>query len=99
MSDIVFDEQALAKLFDSPDGPIGRDLVRRTTNVRTQAVRTAPVDTGRFRASIGQQVGKEGGDFVGRVGSNVEYARHLEFGTSRMAPRATLRNALEAARR
>ena len=67
------------------------------------------VDTGRLRASI--QVNWQGGGetgtdappqpsepFVVRVGTNVEYAYGLEFGTSRVAPRPFLRPALDRLR-
>lgn len=45
------------------------------------------VDTGRLRASITHQVVEEDGDEVAYVGTNVEYARDLELGTSRVAAR------------
>lgn len=52
------------------------------------------VDTGRLRASITHEVRKEGDQIVGLVGTNVEYAPHLEFGTNKMAARPFLRPAL-----
>lgn len=42
----------------------------------------APVDTGRLRNSISHQV--EGNDTVA-IGTNVEYAPYLEFGTGKFA--------------
>jgi len=36
-----------------------------------------------------------GRDIIGRVGTNVEYARYLELGTKKMAPRPYLRRAIE----
>lgn len=48
------------------------------------------VQTGRLRASVAYEV--EGN--VTRIGTNVEYGRHLELGTSRMAPRPWLRRML-----
>lgn len=41
----------------------------------------APVDTGRLRASITPEVRIEGNEVIGVVGSNVEYAPFMEFGT------------------
>lgn len=98
MADIVFDEAALRQLFESENGPVGKELARRTIRVESRAKHLAPVDTGRLRSSITHEMGTEGGDLVGRVGTNVEYARHQELGTSRMAAQPFLRPALDAAR-
>lgn len=47
------------------------------------------VDTGRLRDSISHRVH----DDVVEVGTNVEYAIYVEFGTSKMAPNPFLRSA------
>lgn len=99
MTDIVFDEQALDELFSSPRGPVGRDLARRTIQVESAAKRAAPVDTGRLRGSITRELGEDAQGLVGRIGTNVEYAPHVELGTSRMTAQPYLRPALSAARR
>lgn len=39
MTDVTFDDSALEYLIHSPDGPIGRDLERRTVEVETAAKR------------------------------------------------------------
>lgn len=49
------------------------------------------VDRGRLRQSITHDVGREGGDIVGYVGTNVKYGAYLEFGTSKMTPRPWLK--------
>jgi HK97 gp10 family phage protein len=95
---IIFDEAALDELFESPDGPVARDLARRAVRVRTAAVRRAPVDTGRLRSSIAHELGKDSRGFVARIGTNVEYAPHVELGTSLMRAQPYLRPALDAAR-
>ena len=46
----------------------------------------APVDTGNLRGSYSYVTG----DREVIVGTNVEYARHLEMGTSRMSPQEHL---------
>jgi HK97 gp10 family phage protein len=47
------------------------------------------IDTGRYKNSIDYDVDKE--ELVVRIGTNVEYAPFLEFGTIKMAPRPALR--------
>ncbi len=49
------------------------------------------VDTGRLRTSITHEVERSGKEIIGRVGTNVDYAIPLEYGTSRMAARPFLR--------
>jgi HK97 gp10 family phage protein len=100
MSDlIVFDEAALDELFESPRGPAGRDLARRSVQVESAAKRLAPVDTGRLRSSISRELGEDTDGLVARVGTNVDYAPHVEFGTIRMRAQPYLRPALSAAKR
>lgn len=53
------------------------------------------VQTGRLRASITHRLERSPEGPVGLVGTNVEYAPHLEFGTSRMSPHPFLTPALE----
>lgn len=53
------------------------------------------IKTGRLRASITHRIGYEGEEVVGEVGTNVEYALPLEFGTRRMAPRPFMGPALD----
>lgn len=52
-------------------------------------------DTGNLRQSIHYTVEGDGKETIGRVGTDVEYGKHLEFGTSRMAPRPWLKPAIE----
>ena len=63
--------------------------------VEADAKRNAPVDTGRLRASITNEVRKIAGAVLeGRVGTNVDYAKYVELGTSRQDPQPYLRPAL-----
>jgi hypothetical protein len=55
-------------------------------------------DLGRLKGSYNWQVGVQGTSPYVDIGTNVEYAPYLEFGTSRMAPRPTLRPAIELER-
>jgi len=44
------------------------------------AVRVVPVDTGRLKGSLAPSVKREGKDIVAIVGTNLEYAKPVEFG-------------------
>ncbi len=64
--------------------------------VERDAKINAPVDTGRLRASITNRLEVEENQLVGIVGTNVEYASFVEFGTSRMVAQPFLFPALES---
>jgi len=74
-------------------------------------VSRVPVDTGRLRGSIGYKVGTEGGlrksgsdEAVqgsvpkgdAAIGTNVEYAPHVEFGTKFQRPQPFMRPGIQA---
>lgn len=59
--------------------------------LRTEAVKAAPVDTGRLRASIGLK--KIPGGW--RVGTNVQYALWVEYGTRHTRAQPFMRPAAE----
>ena len=59
--------------------------------VKADAKLRAPVDTGQLRASIQHQVQEDYAD----IGTNVEYAASVEFGTARQRPQPYLRPALD----
>jgi HK97 gp10 family phage protein len=87
---------ALAELFTSADGEVAKDLQRRALQVERAAKGLCPVDTGRLRSSINNEIGQDGEGLVAIIGTNVEYAPYVELGTSRMEPQAFLLPALEA---
>jgi HK97 gp10 family phage protein len=79
----------------------GRLYTRRGVTHRASRAGAPPaVDTGRLRSSYTFRVGTVGG---GRayvdVGTNVKYARFLEFGTIHMRPRPHFRPTVNAYRR
>jgi phage gpG-like protein len=94
---IRFDQRALEELFASPNGPAGKYLKRKAIQVQRGAKQRCPVDTGRLRASITEALGEDAQGLVARIGTNVEYARHVEFGTVRMRAQPFLRPGLRAA--
>jgi hypothetical protein len=78
---VVLDDAGLHALLESPDGPVGRDLLRRTLAVEARAVELCPVDEDRLRGSIDHEVGRDAEGLYGRVGTNVDYALDVERGT------------------
>jgi len=97
MSYVEINGAALAELFTSPAGEVARDLQRRALQVDRAAKQLCPVDTGRLRSSITNEIGQDGDGLVATIGTNVEYAPHVELGTSKMAAQPFLLPALEAA--
>jgi HK97 gp10 family phage protein len=75
---------------------VQREVKRAALNVEAGAKRRAPVDTGRLRNSITHRVEPDGLSAV--VGTNVEYAPHVEFGTRFQRAQPYLVPALEAER-
>jgi HK97 gp10 family phage protein len=98
-----FYESQLTELLKGPEGAVGRDLQRRAIRVEGRAKMNASgrpgprVRTGRLRSSITHQLGRDSRGLYADIGSNVEYAKYLEFGTSRMPPYPFLRPALNVA--
>ena len=95
---VVFDQAALGRLFTSEQGEVAKELTRRAIKVEAAAKRLCPVDTGRLRSSITWQLQQDARGLMAVVGTNVDYAPHVEFGTSRMRAQPFLRPALGAAR-
>lgn len=75
------------------------DLSRLGLIVQNEARKLCPVDTGRLRSSIQHQPGRDArGPYVD-VGTNVEYAPFVEYGTSRTWAQPYMRPALLLASR
>lgn len=72
----------------------------RAEKVKARAAATAPVQTGRYKASLTVESGTRGGDnndrAYGRVVADVPYAFMIEFGTSKQPANHTLARALDA---
>lgn len=98
---IQWDDGALHALLQGPSGDVAKDLARQGVKLTNQVKinctqRPGPmVRTGRLRDSITMQMAEDGAGLYLDVGTNVEYAPYLEFGTSRMPPYPFLRPALE----
>jgi len=69
---------------------IEEGLQKGALRVERDAKINAPVDTGRLRASISTRLIEEDGNTIAEVGSSVEYAPMVEYGTSKKAARPFL---------
>ena len=96
MSYVEINGAALTELFESPAGEVARDLQRRALQVDRAAKQLCPVDHGRLRSSITNEIGQDGQGLVVTIGTNVEYAPYVELGTSNSPAQAFLLPALEA---
>jgi len=68
------------------DDIIAKAVLESALLVERDAKDNCPVDTGRLRSSITHEVTKiKGEPITAKVGSNVEYAPHVEFGYMRNA--------------
>lgn len=83
---INFDDAAMERLLNSPEGEVARDLLRRGNRVESAAVGLCPVESGRLRGSILTELDRDGRGLVVRVGTNVEYALWVERGTGLHGP-------------
>jgi HK97 gp10 family phage protein len=73
-----------------------RQVLRKAAfDVEAHAKKVVPVDTGNLRNSIQSSFPDE---FVAVVGTHVEYAPYVEFGTYKMAARPYLMPAVEKVR-
>lgn len=74
-------EKSLARELRALDLRSEADLMRVGLRVQNEARKLCPVDTGRLRSSIQATPGRDGrGPYV-EVGTNVEYAPFVEYGT------------------
>jgi HK97 gp10 family phage protein len=76
----------------------GRQYTRGGKTVSGSAPGQYPMtDTGRLQSSIKVKPTKPSRKMTGRVGTNVEYGKYLEFGTSKMEKRPWLRRSFRKA--
>ncbi|MFD4572097.1 HK97 gp10 family phage protein [Streptomyces sp. NPDC058417] len=75
-------ERGLRRWFGGMSDDVKRAVERTRMDVQNEARRRAPVDTGRLRSSIVSRA-EGGGRNIGYVvGSNVNYAAAVEYGTA-----------------
>lgn len=93
-SRIVFDQAGLDALFNGTHGAMAKEMKKKGIRVARTAKRLAPVDTGRLRSSIAEELSGTESLIIERVGSDVNYAAFVELGTSRSRAKPYLRPAL-----
>jgi len=81
------------KLNDSGREKIAKTLNKKGLRIVREAKQRAPVDTGRLRASITAELIEKGEVPKVLVGTNVEYAPNVEFGTENQAAQPFIRPA------
>ncbi len=64
------------------DNLLYHKMVLATAFVKSEAKRRCPYDTGNLEKSITDRVTNKNGEIVGEVGTNVEYAIYVEYGTN-----------------
>lgn len=79
------------QVIDGIDSAIGVALEKIGLLAENYAVKKCPVDTGNLRGSITHEV--DTADNAVYIGTNVEYAPYVEFGTSRQKAQPFLRPA------
>lgn len=101
---VSFDDSDLRKLsarFDQANARVvsrvRMALVKTAYDIQGDARMFAPVDTGNLRNSInvGPVKNRGRGNMHVEIGPSAEYGAYVEFGTSRMAPRAYMGPALD----
>lgn len=90
---LVINLESLQKKLEklaNPEEVVNKALEKGCQLVENSAKDNCPVDTGQLRASITHEVS----NLQGVVGTNVEYASYVEFGTSKQRPQPYLFPAL-----
>ena len=97
MSNLEIDSRAfLSSLDEYQENVLERlqkDIEKAALTLEKNAKQNCPVDTGKLRASITTEVG----NLEAEVGTNVEYALYVEFGTSKQSAQPFMRPALDKA--
>jgi hypothetical protein len=78
---VHIDHAAIQRLLTSPDGIVGRDILRRTLRVHRRARELAPVRRGTLRRSIFYRLESDSRGVVGYVGSALPYALVVHQGS------------------
>lgn len=73
-------EQKLAASVEDSAARLAQGVKQAGELIAGEARKRAPVDTGRLRSSIRSTTTEEEGEIVAKIGTNVDYAIHVEYG-------------------
>lgn len=94
---IEIDDKAVLAKFEQIANEVPKAMEDMVSNVGgvvlTEARNNVPVDTGALKGSLTLEVNKGGDSPSAIVGSNLDYAIHVEDGTSRQAPQPFMKPA------
>ena len=97
MSNLEIDARAFLSSLDKYQEDVleglQKDIEKAALLLERRAKQNCPVDTGKLRASITTEIG----NLEAEVGTNVEYAQSVEFGTSKQKAQPFMRPALDKA--
>ena len=78
--DIDGPEEKLAERAEEYQARLVKGIKRAGQQVAGEARKRAPVNTGHLRRSIRARLKEENGETVSKIGTNVDYAIHVEYG-------------------
>ena len=73
-------EEKLAERAEEYQARLVKGIKRAGQQVAGEARKRAPVNTGHLRRSIRARLKEENGETVSKIGTNVDYAIHVEYG-------------------
>lgn len=73
-------EEKLAERAEEYQARLAKGIKRAGQQVAGEARKRAPVNTGHLRRSIRARLKEENGETVSKIGTNVDYAIHVEYG-------------------
>lgn len=84
-----------SKLSDSVQKSVEQEMLKGGYEIERLAKSNAPVDTGRLKGSITTNKSGKGSSYQVSIGTDVEYAPHVEFGTYKQSAQPFLHPAFD----
>lgn len=74
----------IKRYYEKRKPQVERVILQAGHRIEYESKKRVPVDTGRLRSSLTTAEDRKSDEFKVRVGTNVEYAPYVEFGTRKM---------------